>query len=393
MIRLNNDSTKPKPKPNVSFYLSIVFGGLALAALIASVVLIVLIRNTSFQTVDTSTVISITQAPVTYQTIKMQAFNAVGDTFTLNSGLGPLVSAVVSVGINSYVTNTVQPYENGMIPFSQTIGLPLQIAAEGFGWCAMTPEASQVFTSLPNGLSAVGQYFYSTKDNSSGFVPNTDGYPNGNRIFYNCPDSSSSSSSTGPQINTSASAIGSVGYNPIAISFNSQRLYVSYRQPNMGSSPDSLQFPFAQLAGNIAVFTRPAAVSGFPSAVDWTYNCGLGLKNPFGSQVGGIATVTNPVTGLQMISDDFGQIIRVSVNLTNGNSMVASRGNFGYIKREGAVIAIYEESVDQNSGQSQNTVSGVLQLTSGTTSEKLSFGSAFDIGNDWYLPQCNHLLK
>lgn len=204
---------------------------------------------------------------------------------------------------------------------------PLISPPEGFGWCAITPDGSQWFTSFENGYSLVGQYIY-TNDN---FQANSSAYKNGgNEILSTCANTSDPTASQQSAVNTNASAVGSVGYASIAISADGERLYVAYRQATMGSQGQL--YPFLQLSGAVGVFTRPANATNanaFPTSTEWTYSCDLSVVNPYGAQVGGFDTLCDPITHSTLAGDDFGSIIRTTTNLLNGNRVFAVRANYG----------------------------------------------------------------
>jgi len=315
-----------------------------------------------------------------------------------------LVSPVASVGDTSVTVtgaDTTPVFPPGVVPFESTRGMPLQSPSEGYGYCAMIPSGQQFFTSIQNGLAIFGQYFSSEIDMETKFRPITnvygaqDGFRN--TIVFNCPQDDGSMSL--PTVNADASAVGTVGHFSIATSRDGSRFYIAYRQPFMGSAATSQLFPFLQLIGRVAVYTRPLdnTTPGSTSASGqlWDYSCALSVQNPFGSQVGGFDNLCDPITRLQLSSDDFGSIIRTSKNLQNDRRVLAVRANYGYVKENGAMIAIYEE----NENNMQNTT-GVIQLwdfykpgfdpnnpatTGWTLDEKLVFGKNFDMGDNTLL--------
>jgi hypothetical protein len=379
--------------PNAARITSYVFAGLAVTMLITSVFLLIFIRDTktTVVTITPSNVPNPTQVPQTE--VKLQPFNT-GQEFNpvdFTSIVSPITSTTASI-ISVSITSPNPFPDPGEVPFEQTIGLPLQIPPQGFGWTAFTPDAQQWFTSFENGFSLFGQYNFVTEQSVSKFEPFTDAYKSGqNFIYFNsgshCPNSGSSAD---PTINEDASALGSVGYASIATSTDGVRLYVAYRQPFMGGSDTAIIFPLLQLSSRVAVFTRPLDTSGTSltpksSSPNWSYSCVLSLANPFGSQVGGFSSLCDPITHQLLTSDDFGSIIRTSKNLGNLRRITAVRMNYGYIKNNGANIAIYEETEDN-----QQEISGIVALwdryagegKTFTRDAKITFGKDFNIGNN-----------
>lgn len=383
----------PKLNKNLARNLSYALGGLALVMLVASAILLAVVRDRS--TVVTTVIPSTSGPPVSripLPPVQVGIFNG-NDSFTVEDFI-VAVSPVASVGDVSLTVSgndSTPVFGPGLLPFGDTTSRPLQSPSEGFGYLAMLPDASQFFTSMENGLSIYGQYNYTTIDSDSKFRPDTDAYAsNLNIIFFDCVETGKKN-----PVNTDASAVGCVGHYSIATSTDGIRLYVAYRQPFMGSSPTSGLFPFLQLIGRVAVFTRPIDVSqpGDPTSnsVQWTYACELSLQNPFGSQVGSFDGLCDPVTRMPLLSDDFGSVIKTSKNLTNRRRITAVRANYGFQKANGAVIAVYEETNSE-----MQVTSGILQLwdyykpgfdpnkpgSGWSLDEKLSFGRSFDVGND-----------
>lgn len=378
---------------------SYVVGALALAMLIVSVFLLVFIRNRSSNTIHTSVTVTPSPGPIVIpKMVQLQPFSSSNSVFTA-SDLSKLVSVSTgiitpSVSCNIVINGScVQPtpvYEPGDVPFNTTMATPIQNPAQGYGWCAITPDADQWFTSSQNGLAVFGQYIVdSSVTTGTAFKFYQDPYSGGgNQMLFTCTTASS-----GANANVDASAVGSVGFRSMAMSPDGVRLYVAYRQPFMGqpNGPNESIFPFLQLIGRVGVFTRPADATTSiqnPSASSnsWTYSCDLALSNPFGSQISGLSTVCDPTTLLIRQSDDYGTIIRTSYNYTSGQRMIAIRSNFGYLMASGAIVSVYEEL---SSGSHQ--LVGTLQLQSSYVplinaatlgAQKRSFGSSFAIFND-----------
>jgi len=377
---------------------SYVIGALALAMLIVSVFLLVFVRQRSSNTIHPSTSVTPTPGPaVIPKMVGLQPFATSNSIFSA-ADMSKLVSVSTGIITPSVSCNTVvngsciQPspvYEPGEVPFNTTLTRPVQVPVEGFGWCAITPDADQWMTSAQNGLAVFGQYIIdSSSTTGTVFKFYSDPYSSGgNQLLFSC-----ASASDGSNANVDASAVGSVGFRSIAISPDSTRLYVAYRQPFMGQPPNnSAIFPFLQLIGRVGVFTRtPDATTSIqnPSASStaWTYSCDLALSNPFGSQTAGLSTICDTVTLVTQQSDNYGAAIRSSYNYTNSNRMVAIRSQFGYLLASGAIVTVYEELP---SGTHQ--LVGTLQLQTGyvplidaatLAAQKKSFGSTFALFND-----------
>ncbi len=373
-----NTSSGPTQVKRSARMASLVVGILAIVTLITSAFLLAFVRDRkTVTTVTNPSAVPNTSIPI-FPPVTLRDMTV---TTTFNaSEVTDVVKPVASVGDvvpSLSFQDTTPVFPPGLVPFPSTILKPLQEPSEGFGYVAMLPNAQQFSTGIANGYSAVAQFNYD-KDwslDTAALEQNT----NGNRIYFSCP-----TTGTFP-INTDASAVGTVGHFSIAYSNDGLRQYVAYRQPFMGSSATSQIYPFLQLIGRVAVFTRPIdnIVTRASSSETWTYDCTLSFEGPFGAQVGGLDGLCDPITHLPLTSDDFGSIIRTSVNLTNGNRMTAARANFGYIHTDGALIAVYEEGSD-----GRQAVGGIVQLydhlTGGpwTMDEKLAFGKNFDIGDD-----------
>lgn len=395
---VSRPSYVPLPEPdntrkstNTVRIVSYVIGGIALAMIIASVFLLIFVRDKTevTATVHVSPTVIPPIGPI--PEVALQVFNFDQD-FTVSDFVnGVSVSPVASTGdvspvlVSSSVTpvHDVTPnYEPGMLPFDSTNATPLQIPPQGFGYCVMTPDAAQWFTSMENGFALFAQFIYT----QTNFQPNTDAYKSGeNSIFFCKKDPADPKNDSTNGTNLLASSLGSVGYSSMAMSDDGTRIHIAHRDPLMGSGTNFQYFPFLQLAGQVATFTRPDGQSGsLPTSTSWTYSCELELANPYGGQTAQFNQVCDPITGLLLTGDDFGSIIKVSTNLTNGNRMVAVRANFGLRVQDGAFVTIYEET-DNN----VYNVSGIVQLYDGqttfTSAEKTTFARDFAIGNDTLL--------
>ena len=367
--------------------LSYTAGALALALLVVAAFLLAFLRDRS----EVIFVVTPSEGPDVSKTfpatVTLQTFGQ-GIPFTFTDFVS-LVSPVASVGLDTSVTGTpnLTPlFPPGQVPFDSTIGRPLQTPSQGYGWTSFLPSTQQWFVSVENGLSIFGQYFFDAQASSQYDVAQENYTQGNNRILF----SGANSSTNQPAVeNDTASAVGSVGYASIETSLDGTRLYVGYRQPVMGSAKTSQLLPFQQLVGRVATFTRPiTSTAGQTPSSDsqvWSYSDDLSLRNPFGSQAGGISAPLDPITLLPLLSDDFGYTIRTSQNLTNSRRITAVRSNYGYLKQDGAVISITEET-------KENVVmtSGILQLSDAyagegktfSSNEKLTFGKDFNIADD-----------
>jgi len=384
--------------PNGAQIASYVVGSISLLLLITAVFLLVFLRDKEH------TVVTLTPSAVPNPTlppkslVNLAALN-IQQEFGINDFqviISPITSVTTTISAFPSITSptpTITPIGPGEFDFNSTIGLPLQIPSEGFGWMAILPDASQFFGSFLNGYSAWSQANFVTEQSKSSFEPYQEGYTTGqNFVYFNsgekCPNSGSSAA---PTINEYSSAVGSLGYSAIATSKDGVRLYIAYRQPFMGNTSDqALIFPLLQLPGYIACYTRPLDTSGTSldpksSAKDWTYSCILSLANVFGSQTGGYDEICDPITHQILTGDSFGNIIRTSKNLTNSRRIVAARMNYGYVKSNGACITVFEETPD-----GVHQVSGVISLWNHyagpgktfSSNAKITFGNDFNIGNN-----------
>lgn len=377
---------------------SYVFGSLSLVLLVVSAFLIGFVRVTN----EVITVISPTVTPYVPPSPLPVLFLQpviVGNLSNLYSPslVDKIVSPTVSTGNDPTATATAPnpsftqlPFGPGEIPFNQTIQQPLIQPSQGMGFCVMTSDTNQWFSSFENGFSLWAQ-FVSQTDPSTGsisYVVNKTSYASSavdpsqtpaNFIYFNCSPGSQSV----PELNTLASAVGAVGNNSIALSADNYRLYIAFRQPYTGTNSDSLGFPFQQIVGRINVFSLPET-QGLPqSSQSWTYECSLGLQNPFGSQVSMFTGFCDPITHQTLKGDEFGSIIRTTIDRNSNQRVIAARCNFGFIQQNGACIAIYEENSTK-----QHILYGVIQLwdsyatKSFTLNEKLTFGRDFNISNN-----------
>lgn len=362
---------------------SYVLGALGLALACAATVLLIVVRDvTNVATTVTAGQVTTSVGPSPPKPLlKINNVTAANDAapYDIAAFQGIVKPAVSTGAFNPSVSVTGTNPPPGQVPFNQTNTDPLVTAPQGFGWPVITPNADQFFVSLPNGYARVGQFQYVAGEDQ--YTVFRDAYTsNLDEVLFQC-----AKDSTGvPAIDIGASAVGSLGYAASAVSLDGVRLYVGYHAPFMGQSAKSSLYPFTQLAGSIAVFTRPINVNGPPNSKVWTFDCTLQLRGPYGGQTAGVDTPTNPYTQKLLPGDQFGQVIRTTLNLVNGRRIVAARANYGEARNAGALVAIYEED-DEN----KHVVSGILTLTDNldgsttfTSEEKLMFGWSFDVGDD-----------
>jgi len=378
-----NNQKKPKTKTSRIQIASYVLGALALGILIVAAFLLAFVRDntTVFTQVSVpSTITPSPPAPLNEITLQMLLPGTIFTYTDFNGIISPLVSTGIDPFPSPSITNPF-PFYPGEIPFIDTIGLPLQSPPQGMGYCVFTPDATKFMTSFENGDAAFGQYIANNTGGVIDFEVYKDGYKTQNFIYFNCPGNDPTGSTTPPSINEFATAVGSVGYASMGMAKDGLRLYIAYRSPFMGNNDQSSVFPLFQTVGRVAVYTLNDKVSN-----DWIYKCSLGLQNPFGCQTAGLESICDATKGsaLLLTGDDFGSIIRTSVNSSNGNRMVACRANFGFSKRNGGLISIFEET-----GEDTPAISGVLQLFdhyaplgSFNSASKLAFGNDFNVSDD-----------
>ncbi len=366
--------------------LSYVLGSLALTLLIVSAFLLAFIRVSTVVVVTPTITVTPTVSIPPLKEIQLQA--VVPGTLRDIADWGKIVTPLVSVGSDVTSTQpipTTPPFAPGVIPFTSTISKPLQIPPEGMGFCAISTDGQQFVSSFDNGYSAFAQYTITGGTSLDYTIYKTAYQQQHNVIYFNCLPTDPTGTQNPPSVNITASSVGSIGYASIAMSKDGYRLYVGYRSPQQGNSTSAALFPFLQLVGFVATYTLPVDPSSTGQIVspDWIYNCGLGMHNPFGCQAAGLDYVCDPISHQILQGDDFGQIIRTTVNLQNSARVVAVRANFGFAKQNGALIAIFEE---QN--RTSQLLVGVVQLfdsyskTPFSFDQKLSFGKDFAIGND-----------
>lgn len=368
--------------------LSYFLGVLALCFLVASSVLLVFVRE--YQTVVTSLTSAVAQASVsaTQDFLSEPQLGTVvqGENALTYLDLLTVTSPVVSVA-SVLPVPTVTPivYEPGEVDFALTTSLPLQVTPNTVGFVALAPDASFMVSSYDNGFAAFAQYYSEPTNSGTIYSINSNSYsPEGNinSIYLTC-----TAANTTLTVHPYASSVGAVGYRSIATSKDGVRVYVGYRQPFTNTDLTApANFPFLQLAGAVATYTVPYQTYNHTSqplltSYQLTYSCTLSVQNPFGAQTAGLSPVYDPVSQQTLTGDDFGSIIRTSINQATGNRTLAVRGNFGIIQSNGALIAVYEETTSTT-----QEVVGLIQLFSqyGTfpPDSAVAFGKDFDMGND-----------
>ncbi len=380
-------SKLPKRK-NLARNISIAIGVIAAVLTITSIVLLVIIRDTSTKTSTIKPSETPIPTPTNIDKITLKNFeNTQQFTFGDFTTIKPITSVGDATDANGCLNTSsdskdahiIQP---GEIKFESSIDTPLQVPPQGYGWLIMTPSTDQWFTSFENGYSSFGQYEFASnsKDQSkTTYTVVEDAYKTGrNFIYFNCRQSKKR-----VKVNPDVSAVGSIGPQSICISDDGLRLYIGYQIPS-GDAEGASLFPFVSFTGQVATFTRPLDKTGnFSTSTNWNFSCTLQLNSPF-SLVQNTTYFNDPIQKKLILGDQFGQIIQASRNRINGNRIVAIRSNFGFLREEGAVICIYEENIKNDVHDS----SGVLSLSGDhgkftfTSDDKLVFGHHFDVGND-----------
>jgi len=298
-------------------------------------------------------------------------------------------------------TNTPTFTPPGLVPYTDTFAFthPLQAPIPRLGWIKTLPDASQVFSSLPNGYPGFAQYTSNVPSGSSNaiYVFNKDAYsPTDAGGFTNYVKAEYGKDNT--INNEDASSVGCVGFKSIAISPDGLRLYVAYRQAFMGQDLlNASNFPFRSLVGRVAVFTRDATIlaggspSGSSTSSNWSQNMTLSLSNPFGSQITtlegynadatGTASNVNPYTEAASTGDDFGQYMCASKDSEQNYLSIAIRSNYAYFREGGATIFIFLENTDKN----QYVLQSSLQLNDGQQQDPdlHTFGQVFSLSDRW----------
>jgi hypothetical protein len=203
-----------------------------------------------------------------------------------------IISAVASVVPT--VTKPITSVDNipplippNMINSTNTLSQPLQKNPQTLGFVTMTQNSSFLFASLPNGEVGFGSWYIDQEKKQ--YVFDKDSYSgkglNTNRIAQSYVPKGESKSEL--ELNTSASAVGCVGPSSIVLSDDSLRLYVAYRDSNIGSDN---AYPFGQSTGKIQVWysTSSAGISDDSWTRAEDVQAGLlisDLTNPFGSQI------------------------------------------------------------------------------------------------------------
>lgn len=362
--------------PNTSRVISGVLGALALLSVAATVTLFLLIR-------DHDTVISalpLTPANAASKpppdAVKLDP-NGFASTTLGPDTLDPAVASLPypttanTVSASPSVVPVTPPgYED--LDTSKTY--PLKHPPRGVGWCALTPDASQFFSTYLDDFSYLIQYHYNGTEDKDKFkyvlLADENTSPDNNRLLI------------GDKANFAATAVGCIGQKSLVMSDDGQRMYVGYQFPFMQRDlKEGSPFPFFQVPGSIGVFTRPVNPYGAAQGTLWVYDERMEMVNPFGAQVAGLRVFSDPYSGVDVTGDDFGQLIRVSFNRTNSRRMVASRANYGLKVSDGALVAIYEEN-DLNQYQVVGIVTCALEGQTFSTQEKQSFARGMDLGDN-----------
>lgn len=170
-----------------------------------------------------------------------------------------------------------------------------------------------------------------------------------------------------PKVNNLGS-LGNMGLRSFVVSADGLRAFLSYKV----ASP---QVP-TQFSGSIFRFTRERITDNFKVEAK-------SLSNPQGQQIPQFNTILDPYTNEMLEGDDYGSVIRCTVNSRSENYMFAVRSALGVNRNDGAFIAIYQETSSQ--GKSEITLDYVVSTTLTTDFEKNNFGYTFDISDKWLI--------
>lgn len=367
-----------------------VWGGVALLWTIVSTILLIIVRDETVTITTPTFTPSVTTSRTPDEVINIGEIKLIQHLVQdkIDKVLGSYAPVITSI---KDIKDNVRPaIPHNMIQSSLMDTQPLQVAPNQLGFCALTPDANSVFTSMKNGEVSYGKWDYKTSDKTFQF--DLTGYKVGdsvtvkNRIMMNTNNSVGTSSQI---INPAASAVGAVGHDSIKVSQDGKRLYTAYIDSTY--SEDS-SFPFGQFVGKIQVsFNRNGSWLKSP-------NLTLDFSNPIGTRTSGLANNLIGSSGSSTVSgynsfteqvtsgDMFGQTIKTSVNSSNGLYMVGVLSNMGPCQDLGRCVYIMEE---QNSGihecvatlflPSNNTVSINKPFSN---DDRNSFGRSFDIVDD-----------
>lgn len=385
----------PKPTRIASY----VILAISLTLLITSALLVYFIRTNK----ETDTTITPTpiQTPDKSPTTTTTTQNTV--LKIINSGTGqtnPFTFSdfkdIVTI-LPPWITPTTTPPQPaqtypGELSFEISQQTPLQQPVRGsLSYAAILPNAYGFITSFQDRYSIFGHYIYNFNTDQNIYKLNTNGYglpTNFNSVYFDCLLNVQQSTDL-QKANFQTSAVGAVGWKSIEISPDGLRLYLGYEQPYVNSSDAASEdnqlnastYPFGQLAGSVACYTRDADSNGNPTSANWSYKCLMELKNPETNLT--FSPVLDPeIPNYLSMSDKFGQIIQ-STNHYQTNKRIVAVSCY-------KSIYIFEENT--NLGQHDVIVSLNLENVPNTWTDddKLSFGKCFVIGDDCLLATVRH---
>ncbi len=245
---------------------------------------------------------SVSSSPVfpniTIRALSTKATNifTMGDVNAAISPVVPIVDSSVSV------TNASPTIPPNMVPPSHTFSAPLQITPQSLGFVCMPRDGTQLLSSLPNGEQSFAQFQLAPDSDvysffTNGYVadpttPNNPGISNSNRIVKDDGNGND-------VLNTFASAVGSVGLRSIVLSIDNLRLYVSYRDPSMGT--DSL-YPFEAIGAKVQTWRRTD-----PKSESWQHL--TDIVNPF-PNVPQFQLLFNSFWNVNVSGDNFGDFLQ-----------------------------------------------------------------------------------
>ena len=371
-----------KPTPKLPSILSWLFFGMF------SLFVIIFIFLLLFGQVTTITIVNPTISPsptVSRVPLPLVSIHQLATNFQFNQNqidlqISPIASTVPTNSASPSNTNPAIP--TNMLNPGQTFGKVLQQTPQSFGLMTMSQDSTQLLGSMENGQVSFAQFVYSPDAKTYNFAKDfyvvSGGISNSNRIL--------TLDNNSLVINKSASAIGCLGVNSIALSLDDLRLYVAYRDSNISSQNP---FAFEQTAGKIQIFSRaPGPNNTNVNASEiWQHVTDLksDITNPFGSQPFGITPIGsglnyNAFLETYTLGDEFGSNIQTSFPVLNPNLKyavgVASQSTLASV---GRCISMFEEQtslVYQSTGILFLPTSGFLSSTF-TSADRSSFATSF----------------
>jgi hypothetical protein len=324
---------------------------------------------------------SVSRVPLPLVSIHQLATNFQFNQTQVNLEISPVASTVPTNSASPSNTNPDVP--TNMLNPGQTFGKPLQQNPQSFGFMTMSQDSTQLLGSMKNGEVSFAQLVFSPDNKTYNFakdfyVVGSGGISNSNRIL--------TLDNNSLVLNKSASAIGCVGPNSIALSLDDLRLYVAYRDSNISSQNP---FAFEQTCGKLQIWSRaPGPNNTNVNASEiWQHVQDLksDISNPFGSQPFGITPIGsglnyNAFLETYTLGDEFGSNIQTSFPVANPNLKyavgVSSQSTLASV---GRCISMFEEQtslVYQSTGILFLPTSGFLSSTF-TSADRSSFGTSF----------------